>query len=109
MVVMHTLCNDRTVRVDVLMGYSVAGMQIVAMVRGRRIRVVWATTCRCQFPLRLVEGLAVTQGKESVSLGRSERVVLTYVLKKLFYDCPAIEKLHICLIWMSGNRPSRVI
>ena len=67
------------------MGYSVAGVYIVVMVRGRWIRVVWATTCRCKFPPRLVAGLAVTQGKESVCLGRSKRAVLLYEVKRTSY------------------------
>ena len=45
------------------------------MVRGRRIRVVWATTCRFQC-------LAVTQGKESVCLERSKRAVLGLCVRR---------------------------
>ena len=69
------ICSDRTVSVDVLMGYSVAGVYIVVMVCSRWMRVVWATACHCKFPPRLVAGQAVTQGKESVCLGRSKRAV----------------------------------
>ena len=76
------MCNDRTVSLDVLMGYSVVGMYIVAMVHGRWIRVVWATTCRCEFPPRLVAGLAVTQGTESVCLGRLKRAVVHYIINR---------------------------
>ena len=66
------------------------------MVRGRRIRVVWATTCRCQFPPRLVADLAVTQGKGSVCLGRSKRAVLVLCVRRsCLYDCPAIVKCYI--------------
>ena len=36
-------CNDQTRNLDVIMGYSVAGMYIVVMVHSRWIRVVWAT------------------------------------------------------------------
>ena len=79
------MCNDRTGNLDVIMGYSVAGMYIVAMVHGRWIRVVWATTCHCEFPPRLVAGLAVTQGTGSVCLGRSKRAVLLYVMKRSSY------------------------
>ena len=47
--------------------------------------VVWATACHCEFPPRLMAGLAVTQGKESVCLGRSKRAVLLYVMKRSSY------------------------
>ena len=45
----YSKCNDWTVRIDVLVGYSVTGVQIVVMVRSRWMRVVWATACHCKF------------------------------------------------------------
>ena len=75
------MCNDRTSNLDVIMGYSVAGMQIVAMVHGRWIRVVWATPCRSR-RARLVAGLAVTQETESVCLGGLKRAVVHYMIKR---------------------------
>ena len=47
----------------VLVGYSVAGIRIVFVVRSGRMWVDWATTCRCT----IVAGQAVTCG-EFVSL-----------------------------------------
>ena len=49
------------------------------MVHGRWIRVVWATSCRSEFPPRLVTGLAVTQETESVCIGRLKRAVIHYI------------------------------
>ena len=54
------------------------------MVHRRWIRVVWPTMCRCEFPPRLVTGLAVTQGTELVCLGHSKRAVLLYVMKRSY-------------------------
>ena len=64
------------------MGYNVAGVYIVVMVRSRWNRAVWATAFHCKFPPQLVVGQAVTQGKESVCLRRSKRAVLKYVSRK---------------------------
>ena len=72
------------------MGYSVAGMYIVVMVHGRWIRVVWATSCRCEFPPRLVAGLAVTQETESVlSRALEESGSTLYDKKEFLCVCPA--------------------
>ena len=54
------------------------------MVHGRWIRVVWATSWRCEFPPRLVAGLAVTQETESVCLGRLKRAVVPYMINMSF-------------------------
>ena len=45
-------CNDRPIYMIVLVGYSVAGLRIGAMVRSGRMLVVWATACRCKFAPR---------------------------------------------------------
>ena len=50
------MCSDQTGNQDVIMGYSVAGMYIVVMVHGRWIRVVWATSWRCEFPVADLAG-----------------------------------------------------
>ena len=42
------LCNDRTLYMFVLVGYSVAGVRIVVVVRSGQMWVVWATACRCR-------------------------------------------------------------
>ena len=52
------------------------------MVHDRWIQVVWATSCRCEFPPRLVAGLAVTRETESVCIGRLKRAVLLYMIKR---------------------------
>ena len=41
-----------------------------------------STMCHCEFPPRLVAGLAVTQGTESVCLGRLKRAVVHYMIKR---------------------------
>ena len=64
------------------MGYSVAGMYIVAMVHGRWIRVVWSTSWRYEFTPRLVAGLAVTPNNASVCLGRLNRAVVHYMINR---------------------------
>ena len=45
-------CNDWPFYMVVLVGYSIAGLRIVDVVRSRRMLVVWATTCCCRFAPR---------------------------------------------------------
>ena len=68
------------------------------MVHGKWIQVVWAISCRCEFPPRLVVGLAVTQETESVCLGRLKRAVIHYMIKRsLCVFSGKCYKIPICL------------
>ena len=94
----QSLCNDRTVSVYVLLGYSVAGVYIVVMVRSRWMRVVWATACRCKLTVP-----ATTSGGPSGDTG--ERVSLSRALKEsctnldyrkeCLFDCPEFKECCI--------------
>ena len=57
--------NDRSFYMIVLVGYGVAGLRIVDMVRSGRMLVVWATACCNKF----APAQAVTRG-EAASLSR---------------------------------------
>ena len=85
---MQYLCNDRTVSVDVLMGYSVTGVYIVVMVRSRWMQVVWATACRCNTKRRHGERVSLSRALKESSTNLDYR-------KECLFDCPEFKECCI--------------